>query len=77
MYLLLSTESRDAHNERNLVRVFMLFKSIPNLNERYSERSHDVADAIVSKLEGELKGLPMTDTTLKIRARELGISVAA
>jgi hypothetical protein len=38
VYLLLSTDSHDAHNERNLTRLVMLLKGIPNLKEQYFER---------------------------------------
>ena len=64
VYLLLSTESLDAHNERNLIRLFMIFKSIPNLRERYDLPWGDVADAINKKLEGEPKGIALTPSTL-------------
>jgi hypothetical protein len=72
VYLLLSTESVDAHNERNLVRLFMILKSIPNLNEKYWDRRCDVADAIFRKLEGEKKGIPVTSVTLNIWRQALG-----
>jgi hypothetical protein len=52
VYLLLSTESRDAHNERNLVRLIMILKSIPELRKSYHERYYDVCDAIERKLAG-------------------------
>jgi hypothetical protein len=77
VYLLLSTDSHDAHNERNLVRLFMVFKSIPDVRSRYSDRCHDVVDAIVRKVDGEPKGIPMSDATLKIWARDLGHDMAA
>jgi|SRR5919205_2066914 hypothetical protein len=64
VYLLLSTESVDAHNERNLVRLFMILKSVPNFRDRYATSWGDVADAIHRKLEGEPKGIPITKPTL-------------
>ena len=36
--LLLSTDSHDAHNERNLVRLVMILNAIPNLKENYHDR---------------------------------------
>jgi hypothetical protein len=72
VYLLLSTESLDAHNERNLVRLFIIFKSIPNLNQRYWDRRCDVADAITRKLEGGEKGIPVSSVTLKLWMKDLG-----
>lgn len=72
VYLLLSTESIDAHNERNLVRLFMIFKSIPNLNEKYWDRRCDVADAITQRLEGVKRGIPVSSVTLKMWMKDLG-----
>ena len=66
VYLLLSTDSHDPHQERNLVRLFHVFASIPNLKQKYHERWGDVADAIYRKLEGEKGGLPVSEATLKI-----------
>jgi hypothetical protein len=77
VYLLLSTTSVDPHNERNLVRLFMIFKAIPNLNRKYWDRRCDVADAISRKLEGEDKGIPVTPATLKIWMQALGEKVDA
>ncbi len=77
VYLLLSTDSHDEHNVRNLVRLFMLFKAIPNLQKRYSARYGDVADAISQKLEGTTKGIPLSKSTLELWARDLGIAPAA
>ncbi len=72
VYLLLSTGSVDAHNERNLVRLFMILKSIPNLNQKYWDRRCDVADAFFRRLEGEEKGIPVPSVTLKIWMEALG-----
>jgi hypothetical protein len=72
VYLLLSTESLDAHNERNLVRLIFIFKAIPNLRTKYYDRWADVCDAITRKLDGEEKGIAMTPTTLKLWAKDLG-----
>lgn len=55
VYLLLSTESVDAHNERNLVRLIMILRSIPNLQAKYPGRWGDVCDAIQRKLDGKEK----------------------
>jgi hypothetical protein len=76
VYLLLSTESRDPHNERNLVRMFMLFKSIPDLRTRYGGALGDVRDAIHEKYHGEKKGIHITRPTLQLWARELGFELA-
>ena len=37
MYLLLSTDSHDAHDERNLVRLVMILNAIPNLKGNYHD----------------------------------------
>lgn len=71
VYLLLSTDSVDAHNERNLVRLFMIFKAIPNLKEKYWDRRCDVADAITQKLEDGKRGIPVTSVTLKLWLKAL------
>ena|ERR1700759_220894 len=71
IYLLLSTKSVDAHNERNLVRMIMILRSIPNLKSKYPERWGDVCDAIARKLEGEQKGIPISSQTLKTWMQEL------
>jgi hypothetical protein len=72
VYLLLSSDSHDAHNERNLIRLVTIFKAIPNLRERYFERWGDVCDAISRKYAGEPKGIPIPGPTLKLWARDLG-----
>lgn len=77
VYLLLSTESADAHNERNLVRLFTILKSVPNLNEKYWNRRCDVADAIYRKLEGEKKGIPVSTPTLNSWIKAIGESTEA
>ena len=64
VYLLLSTESVDAHNERNLIRLFMILKSIPNLSERYELAWGDVANAIYEKKQGAKKGMHLSSGTL-------------
>src|SRR5688572_3022722 len=60
VYLLLSTESRDAHNERNLVRLVHLFASVPKVSQSYSERWADVCDALTRKYAGERKGIEVS-----------------
>jgi hypothetical protein len=77
VYLLLSTDSHDAHNERNLVRLIMAFSSIPNLRDKYHDRWADVCDAIARKYEGESKGIPISQPTLKLWAKGLGHEIAA
>jgi hypothetical protein len=72
VYLMLSTESHDAHNERNLVRLFAIFKSIPHLKDKYVERWADVCDAILRKYGGENKGMPLSRPTLEQWAKALG-----
>lgn len=71
VYLLLSTESVDAHNERNLVRLFRILKSIPNLRERYGLAWGDVANAIYEKQQGAKKGIPLSSVTLNIWMKTL------
>jgi hypothetical protein len=72
VYLLLSTESLDAHNERNLVRLITIFKSVPNLREKYSYPWGDVMNALYLKLDGEKKGIEMPPTTLRLWQKALG-----
>lgn len=76
VYLLLSTDSHDAHNERNLVRLVMLFKAIPHLKTRYFDRWADVCDAISRKSRGESKGIPISAPTLELWAKELGVNLS-
>jgi hypothetical protein len=71
VYLLLSTESLDAHNERNLVRLFMILKSIPNLRQRYDLPFGDVANAIYEKKHGAKKGIKLSSGTLDIWEKTL------
>jgi hypothetical protein len=74
VYLLHSTESRDAHNERNLVRLVTLLQQIPDLQQRYHDRWADVCDSILQKLEDEdsVKGIFVPSQTLKIWSRQFG-----
>jgi hypothetical protein len=72
VYLLLSTDSHDAHNERNLVRLIMILQAIPNLRKNYHDRWGDVCDAIYRKYNGETKGIPIAKPTLKLWAKKLG-----
>jgi len=74
VFLLLSTEMLDAHNERNLVRLIMILKSIPNLKDKYHGPWGEVADAIYRKLEGGKKGIPVSSVTLKMWMKALGAS---
>jgi hypothetical protein len=71
VYLLLSSKSSDAHEERNLVRLVMIFKSIPNLRAKYHDRWADVCDAIGRKLEGEQNGMPVPPQTLGLWSKAL------
>jgi hypothetical protein len=71
VYLLLSTDSKDAHNERNLERLVMLFKAIPNLRQPDHDRE-DVCKAIERKYAGETKGIPVSKPTLRMWAKDLG-----
>jgi hypothetical protein len=77
VYLLLSTDSHDAHNERNLVRLVMILKGILNLKERHHERWADVCDAIYRKYEGESKGIPIAKPTLALWAKSLDYEMGA
>jgi hypothetical protein len=65
VYLLLSSESHDAHNERNLVRLVMILTKIQNFREKYHDRWGDVSDAIYRKYQGEPKGIPISGPTLQ------------
>ena len=75
VYLLLSTESHDAHNERNLIRLLTAFRAIPHLQEKYHDPWADVCDAIARKHDGEVKGLPVSQPTLRLWAEELGCGI--
>ena len=75
VYLLLSSESHDAHNERNLVRLVEILRSVPRLREDYRDRWQDVCDAIYRKHDGESKGIPVTQQTLKCWADDFGFDL--
>jgi len=77
VYLLLSTDSHDAHNERNLVRLVFILQSVPNLRQKYHDRWGDVCDAIYQKYEGESKGMPVSRQTLLLWAKGLGYEIDA
>ena len=66
VYLLLSTESIDAHNERNLVRLIFILNAIPELRRKYYRTWGDVMNALDLKLKGEAKGMPMNRATLEL-----------
>jgi hypothetical protein len=72
VYLLLSTDSHDPHQERNLVRLMTIFMSIPGLRKNYHDKWCDVCDAISRKYNGERKGIPISNPTLKLWAKNLG-----
>jgi hypothetical protein len=72
VYLLLSTDSHDPHNERNLIRLLDIFARIPDVRANYSDRWKDVCDAISRKYAGEPKGIPMEKPTLRALAQRLG-----
>jgi hypothetical protein len=74
VYLLHSTDSHDAHNERNLVRLVMLLQQVPNLQGMYHDRWGDVCDALYRKFEDNdsKKGIPVSKPTLKAWAKGFG-----
>jgi len=74
VYLLHSTESHDAHNERNLVRLVLLLRQIPNLQANYHDRWGDVCDALLQKYEDNEseKGIPVSKPTLKLWSKGFG-----
>jgi hypothetical protein len=76
VYLLLSSDSHDAHNERNLVRLVMILTKIPNFRERYHDRWGDVCNAIFRKFQGEPKGIPIFGPTLQLWWKSLGNDMA-
>lgn len=66
VYLLVQTKSDDeAHEIRNLVRMYRLLSTVNNFSGRYYEASCDVLDAILIKLEGEKRGLIISNKTLE------------
>jgi hypothetical protein len=71
VYLLHSTDSHDAHNERNLVRLVMLLQKVPNLKDVYHDRWGDVCDALHRKWQhnDSIKGIPVAKPTLKLWAK--------
>ena len=79
VYLLHSTDSHDAHNERNLVRLVLLLEQIPNLQSNYHDRWGDVCDAIFQKYEDNEneKGIPVSKPTLKLWSKGLGHEIDA
>ena len=72
VYLLLCTESKDAHNERNLVRMVMILMRIPDFKNKYHDRWGDVSNAIYAKFQGEEKGISMPGPTLQLWYSGLG-----
>ena len=77
VYLLLSTDSHDAHNEPNLVRLIMILHSIPKLQHKYHDRWDDVHDAISRKYHGENKGIPVAAPALQLWAKGFGYEIDA
>ena len=72
VYLLVTTDSDDeAHEERNLVRLYQLFSEIPDIKTRYNHYLCDVLDAIGRKLDGEKKGISMASSTLEMWQKTL------
>jgi hypothetical protein len=72
VYLLLQTKSdHEAHEIRNLVRMYRLLSSIKSFSSRYPGSYGDVLDSINTKLEGEKRGLLITSQTLNIWKKEL------
>ena len=66
VYLLVTTDSqKEAHEERNLVRLFNIFKSVPELNSRHLHYKQDVLDALEKKIRGEKMGLDIAKPTLE------------
>jgi len=65
VYMLLVTESKEAHQERNLIWMLSIFSEIPNLRDKFHERWADVGDAIYRKLQGEQGGVELSEATLK------------
>ena len=71
VYLLLSTDSVDIHNKRNLERLFDILITVPNLRRKYLRPSTDVLRAIRQKLEGNEKGIPLSPALLDKWKRDL------
>ena len=79
VYLLHSTESHDAHNERNLVRLVMLLQKVPNLQGIYNDPWGDVCDALHRKFADNesKKGIPVPKPTLTLWAKGFGNELGA
>ena len=79
VYLLHSSESHDAHNVRNLVRLVLLLQQVPSLQASYHDRWGDVCDAIVQKYEDgeDSKGIPVARSTLRLWSKGFGREIDA
>ena len=72
VYLLVTTDSEDeAHEERNLVRLYNLLAEMPGRTVQQRHYFCDVLDAIEKKVDGEERGLKMTPQTLTIWRKTL------
>lgn len=66
VYLLVQTDSDDeAHEIRNLIRMYRLLSSLPDFNGRYFDSYGDTVNAIEEKLNGEDRGLNINIKTLE------------
>lgn len=73
VYLLVQTKSDDeAHEIRNLVRLYRLLSSVRDFPKRYFDSYGDLMDSIESKLEGTNRGLNISDATLKMWQKNMG-----
>ena len=79
VYLLLHPDVKDSpHEQRNVVRIYLLLKSIfANLEFRkqFTMSWCEVGDAIGRRLEGETSGLDISKITLLMWLKELGHEV--
>ena len=72
VYLLLNPEVRNSvHEERNLVRIFVLLSRVSDLQSRHHDSWCEVGDAIYRRLEGEQSGLSIAEPTLRLWRKKL------
>jgi hypothetical protein len=73
VYLLLHPEVKaSVHEERNLVRIYQLLASTPNLSQEHHYSWCEAGDAIYRRLEGECSGLLISEPTLRLWKKGLG-----
>jgi hypothetical protein len=77
VYLLLHPDVKASpHEERNLIRLFFLLAATPNLRTEHFDSYGEIADAIARRLDGEASGIIISQPTLDLWTKKLGVSDA-